>query len=102
MSRGLDAASVDPVRRPTLADPHGVHPCSRYVELYWLGIIGPPTMKSEPIGRSRSTSGCPKYPAIRGRYKSLQTEGMKRVQEDPFFRGGPSALVGPFAECHDY
>ena len=36
--RGLDAASVDPVRRPTLADPHGVHPCSRYVELYWLGI----------------------------------------------------------------
>ena len=29
---------VDP-----LADPHGVHPCSRYVELYWLGIIGPST-----------------------------------------------------------
>ncbi len=27
---------ADPV-----ADPHGVHPCSRYVELYWLGIIGP-------------------------------------------------------------
>ena len=27
---------LDPV-----ADPHGVHPCSRYVELYWLGIIGP-------------------------------------------------------------
>jgi|GEM_PF-273129 len=27
---------VDPV-----ADPHGVHPCSRYVELYWLGILGP-------------------------------------------------------------
>jgi hypothetical protein len=26
-----------------LADPHGVHPCSRYVELYWLGIIGPST-----------------------------------------------------------
>jgi hypothetical protein len=24
-----------------IADPHGVHPCSRYVELYWLGIIGP-------------------------------------------------------------
>ncbi len=20
---------------------HGVHPCSRYVELYWLGVIGP-------------------------------------------------------------
>lgn len=29
---------IDPV-----ADPHGVHPCSRYVELYWLGIIGPST-----------------------------------------------------------
>ncbi len=29
---------VDPV-----ADPHGLHPCSRYVELYWLGIIGPST-----------------------------------------------------------
>jgi hypothetical protein len=27
---------IDPV-----ADPHGVHPCSRYVELYWLGILGP-------------------------------------------------------------
>jgi hypothetical protein len=29
---------VDPV-----ADPLGVHPCSRYVELYWLGVIGPST-----------------------------------------------------------
>ncbi len=29
---------VDPV-----ADPHGMHPCSRYVELYWLGIVGPST-----------------------------------------------------------
>ena len=29
---------VDPV-----ADPHGVHPCSRYVELYWLAVIGPST-----------------------------------------------------------
>jgi hypothetical protein len=29
---------VDPV-----GDPHGMHPCSRYVELYWLGIIGPST-----------------------------------------------------------
>jgi hypothetical protein len=29
---------VDPV-----ADPHGMHPCSRYVELYWLGVIGPST-----------------------------------------------------------
>ncbi len=42
----------DHLARPTLrvvrwldpiADPHGVHPCSRYVELYWLGIIGPST-----------------------------------------------------------
>lgn len=24
-----------------IADPHGLHPCSRYVELYWLGILGP-------------------------------------------------------------
>jgi hypothetical protein len=30
---------LDPV-----ADPHGVHPCSRYVELYWLPVIGPSTM----------------------------------------------------------
>jgi hypothetical protein len=29
--------------RDDVADPHGVHPCSRYVELYWLGIIGPST-----------------------------------------------------------
>jgi hypothetical protein len=27
-----------------IADPHGVHPCSRYVELYWLPVIGPSTM----------------------------------------------------------
>ena len=27
---------IDPI-----ADPHGVHPCARYVELYWLGILGP-------------------------------------------------------------
>ncbi|HEX3979755.1 MAG TPA: hypothetical protein VHW93_00940 [Acidimicrobiales bacterium] len=26
-----------------IADPHGVHPCSRYVELYWLPTIGPST-----------------------------------------------------------
>jgi hypothetical protein len=31
-------AWLDPV-----ADPHGVHPCSRYVELYWLPVIGPST-----------------------------------------------------------
>jgi hypothetical protein len=30
---------VDPV-----ADAHGLHPCSRYVELYWLRITGPSTM----------------------------------------------------------
>jgi hypothetical protein len=29
---------LDPV-----ADPHGLHPCSRYVELYWLPVIGPST-----------------------------------------------------------
>lgn len=29
---------ADPV-----ADPHGVDPCSRYVELYWLGVVGPST-----------------------------------------------------------
>jgi hypothetical protein len=29
---------IDPV-----ADPHGLHPCSRYVELYWLPAIGPST-----------------------------------------------------------
>jgi hypothetical protein len=39
---------VDPV-----ADPHGLHPCSRYVELYWLGVIGPSTMQYEPIGRDQ-------------------------------------------------
>jgi hypothetical protein len=26
-----------------IADPHGVQPCSRYVELYWLPVIGPST-----------------------------------------------------------
>jgi hypothetical protein len=26
-----------------VVDRHGVHPCSRYVELYWLGVIGPST-----------------------------------------------------------
>jgi hypothetical protein len=25
----------------SVADAHGVHPCSRYVEVYWLGTIGP-------------------------------------------------------------
>ncbi len=36
------ALRVVPWRDP-VADPHGVHPCSRYVELYWLGVIGPST-----------------------------------------------------------
>ncbi len=51
---GGGATQADPPRPadPTLhvvrwldpvADPHGVHPCSRYVELYWLGVIGPST-----------------------------------------------------------
>lgn len=26
-----------------VVDRHGLHPCSRYVELYWLGVIGPST-----------------------------------------------------------
>ena len=42
---------VDPV-----ADPHGMHPCSRYVELYWLGIVGPPTCLTRPVVKERS--GC--------------------------------------------
>lgn len=29
---------VDPI-----ADPHGLQPCSRYVELYWLPVTGPST-----------------------------------------------------------
>jgi hypothetical protein len=39
---------VDPV-----ADPHGLHPCSRYVELYWLGVIGPSTTRRGPVELSR-------------------------------------------------
>jgi len=51
-SRPTGASPTDRSDSPTLrivrwidpvADPHGVHPCSRYVELYWLGIIGPST-----------------------------------------------------------
>jgi hypothetical protein len=47
-----DRDATDDQARPVLhisrwpdpvADHHGVHPCSRYVELYWLGIIGPST-----------------------------------------------------------
>jgi len=48
---------VDPV-----ADPHGVDPCSRYVELYWLGIIGPSTTAIEPMempGHGRRVSHPP-------------------------------------------
>ena len=44
------APSIDPPEKlrilpwlDPVADPHGVHPCSRYVELYWLGILGPST-----------------------------------------------------------
>ncbi len=49
--RGGDAPREDPGNQPAtirvvpwidaIADPHGVHACSRYVELYWLGILGP-------------------------------------------------------------
>jgi hypothetical protein len=49
-SRHRPQATVDPTGRirvvpwiDPVADPHGVHPCSRYVELYWLGVIGPST-----------------------------------------------------------
>jgi hypothetical protein len=38
----LPKLQVVPWRDP-VADPHGVHPCSRYVELYWLPVIGPST-----------------------------------------------------------
>ncbi|MHB1709779.1 MAG: hypothetical protein ACYCV7_00015 [Acidimicrobiales bacterium] len=39
-ARTIDNLRVVPWLDP-IADPHGVHPCSRYVELYWLGILGP-------------------------------------------------------------
>jgi hypothetical protein len=29
--------------RDPVADAHGVHPCSRYIELFWLPIVGPST-----------------------------------------------------------
>lgn len=41
-AEGADRLHIVPWLDP-VADPHGVHPCSRYVELYWLGIIGPST-----------------------------------------------------------
>jgi hypothetical protein len=41
-------AWLDPI-----ADPHGVHPCSRYVELYWLGVIGPPMFPLRPVVKKR-------------------------------------------------
>jgi hypothetical protein len=41
-AEGADRLHIVPWLDP-IADPHGVHPCSRYVELYWLGIIGPST-----------------------------------------------------------
>ncbi len=33
---------VTPWHDPVV-DAHGMHPCSRYVELYWLGVLGPST-----------------------------------------------------------
>jgi hypothetical protein len=36
----FDRLRIVPWEDP-IADPHGVHPCSRYVELYWLGVLGP-------------------------------------------------------------
>ena len=45
--RSLDLGSAERLRIVTwadpVADPHGVHPCGRYVELYWLPVIGPST-----------------------------------------------------------
>jgi hypothetical protein len=43
-----------------LSDPHGVHPCSRYVEVYWLGILGPSTtllLRRLTYGLELSTDG---------------------------------------------
>jgi hypothetical protein len=37
-----DILRVVPWKDP-IVDLHGVHPCSRYVEHYWLGILGPST-----------------------------------------------------------
>jgi hypothetical protein len=42
-----------------VADPHGVHPCSRYVELYWLGIIGPSTCLLRPVVKHGTNSDDP-------------------------------------------
>ena len=42
---------LDPV-----ADPHGVHPCSRYVELYWPGVIGPTISDISAVNGSRTPS----------------------------------------------
>jgi hypothetical protein len=46
--RSASDDAIPPVLRVTrwsdpVADRLGVHPCSRYVELYWLGTIGPST-----------------------------------------------------------
>ena len=75
MSRRPDTASVDHVRRPTLADPHGVHPWSRYIELYWLGIIGPPTMKSEPVGGRGRRAGVPHTRVVGGNFGMVDGGG---------------------------
>ncbi|MGO8860059.1 MAG: hypothetical protein ACLQRH_04705 [Acidimicrobiales bacterium] len=44
----FDRLRIVPWEDP-IADPHGVHPCSRYVELYWLGVLGPSATANEPI-----------------------------------------------------
>jgi hypothetical protein len=35
------------------ADPHGMHPSARYVELDWLGIIGPSRTSIGRIGNEQ-------------------------------------------------
>jgi len=78
-SRPTGASPTDRSDSPTLrivrwidpvADPHGVHPCSRYVELYWLGIIGPSTMQYEPVG-----TRFPTYPCNRAHWSGNRGNG---------------------------
>jgi hypothetical protein len=42
LTDGSDILRIVPWVDP-IADPHGLDPCSLYVELYWLGILGPST-----------------------------------------------------------
>ncbi len=52
-------AWLDPI-----ADPHGVRPCSRYVELYWLPVIGPPiTASQSKVSRRRQAHSGPSLAA---------------------------------------